>query len=212
MSTLRTSIDTKLEVIAIPVSDIDRAKAFYERLGWSLDADFMLGNFRAVQLTPPGSRCSIHFTTMAPPGSAQGMLLVVSDIEAARNELIARGATVSEAFHFDADHRPVSGAALNGDSYFTHASFKDPDGNGWVLQQVKARFPGRGLSLDVETLTELLREAETHHGEYVPTAPKHHWSDWYAAYINARERGRTPDEAAATAAARIAGALGGMTT
>ena len=156
------TVDLKLEVMAIPVSDVDRAKAFYQGLGWTLDADFMVGkDFRAVQLTPPGSPCSIHLSTTAVPGSAQGMFLVVSDIEAARNELIARGADVSGVFHFDGDHRPVPGPDSTLPSYGSYASFGDPDGNSWVLQQVKTRLPGRGLSLDVATLTDLFQEGRS---------------------------------------------------
>jgi catechol 2,3-dioxygenase-like lactoylglutathione lyase family enzyme len=202
------TVDLKLEVIAIPVSDVDRAKAFYEGLGWTLDADFMVGkDFRAVQLTPPGSPCSIHLSTTAVPGSAQGMFLVVSDIEAARNELIAGGVDVSGVFHFDGEHRPVPGPDPKLPSYGSYASFSDPDGNRWVLQQVSTRLPGRGLSNDVATLTDLLQETEKRHGMYEPTAPKHHWSGWYAAYVIARERGRTPDEAAREATLRIESTL-----
>ena len=202
------TVDLKLEVMAIPVSDVDRAKAFYQGLGWTLDADFMVGkDFRAVQLTPPGSPCSIHLSTTAVPGSAQGMFLVVSDIEAARNELIARGADVSAVFHFDGDHRPVPGPDSTLPSYGSYASFGDPDGNRWVLQQVKTRLPGRGLSLDVATLTDLFQETEQRHGTYEPGAPKHHWSGWYAAYVVARERGRTPDDAAREATLHIEGPL-----
>jgi catechol 2,3-dioxygenase-like lactoylglutathione lyase family enzyme len=193
------TVDLKLEAIAIPVSDVDRAKAFYGSLGWTLDADFRVGkDFRAVQLTPPGSPCSIHLSTTAAPGSAQGMFLVVSDIE--------RGVDVSEVFHFDGDHRPVPGPDPKLPSYGSYAAFSDPDGNRWVLQQVKTRLPGRGLSLDVATLTELFQETEKHHGAYEPTAPKHHWSGWYAAYVVARARGRTPDEAAKDATLHIEGA------
>ena len=195
------TVDLKLEAIPIPVSDVDRAIRFYESLGWKLDADFWIGkNFRAVQLTPPGSPCSIHLSTTAAPGSAQGMFLVVSDLEAARSALIAQGADVSDVFHFDGDHQPVPGPDPGGKSYFSYASFADPDGNRWVLQEITTRLPGRGLSWDLATLTELLREAEMRHGQYEPTAPKHHWSEWYAAYIVARERGRTPEEAAGDSA------------
>jgi catechol 2,3-dioxygenase-like lactoylglutathione lyase family enzyme len=191
-----TAVDMKLEVVAIPVSDVDRAKAFYGGLGWTLDADFMIGkDFRAVQLTPAGSPCSIHLATTAVPGSAQGMFLVVSDIEAARSELIARGVDVSGVFHFDGDHHPVPGLDPKLQSYGSYATFSDPDGNRWILQQVKTRLPGRGLGNDVATLTELLQEAETRHGGYEPTAPKHHWSEWYAAYVISRQRGRTSDDA-----------------
>ena len=197
-------VDLKLEVVAIPVSDIDRAKAFYEGLGWTLDADFMIGkDFRAVQLTPPGSQCSIHLSPTAAPGSAQGMFLVISDIEAARKELIAHGVDVSEVFHFDGDHRVAPGPGPKGQSYTSYASFSDPDGNRWVLQEVNTRLPGRGLSWDLATLTELLREAENGHGVHEASLPKHHWSAWYAAYIVARERGKTPDDAAKSAGLHI---------
>jgi len=208
-------VDTKLEVIVIPVSDVDRAKRFYERLGWRLDADFATGDvWRGVQLTPPGSPCSVIFgkgVTTAAPGSAQGLVLIVDDIVASRAELIGHGVDVSEIFHFDGGIHVTGtdGRAPGPDperrSYRSWASFTDPDGNGWLLQEIKTRLPGRGLGMDVATLTELLREAEEHHGEYEPTAPKHHWSQWYAAYIVARERGRTPDEAAKDAALHMKG-------
>src|SRR5262245_12252225 len=137
-----TDVDLKLEAIPIPVADVDRAKAFYEGLGWRLDADFMVGrDFRAVQLTPPGSPCSIHLATTGVPGSAQGMFLVVSEIDAARRYLTERGVAVSEVFHFDGDHRPVPGPDPKLPSYGTYASFSDPDGNRWVLQQVTTRLP-----------------------------------------------------------------------
>jgi hypothetical protein len=152
-------------------------------------------------MTPPGSPCSIHFckgVTTAAPGSAQNLYLVVSDMEAARKELIGRDVNVSEAFHFNAfGGQPVPGPDPEGRSYSTLATFKDPDGNSWLLQEIKTRLPGRGLSnFDVATLTELLKEAEKGHGQYEPTAPKHHWSGWYAAYIVARQQGKTPEEAA----------------
>ncbi len=201
------SMETKLEVVAIPVSDVDRAKRFYESLGWRLDADFAVGpDFRVVQLTPPGSQCSIHVgkgVTKAAPGSAQGLFLVVTDIEAARTELIGHGVDVSQVFHFDGDHRPVPGPDPERRSYFSYASFRDPDGNAWVLQELKTRLPGRGLALSLANLTELLREAETRHGDYQPTAPKHHWSGWYAAYVLARAEGRTSEEAAKDGALHV---------
>ena len=201
-------VDLKLEVVAIPVANIDRAKAFYEKLGWGLDADFMVGkDFRAVQLTPPGSPSSIHLDPTGVPGSAHGMFLVVSDIEAARRELNAGGAKVSDVFHFDGEHHPVPGPDPQGPSYRSFASFSDPDGNGWLLQEVNGRLPGRGLSLDLATMTALLQETEKRHGEYEPTAPKHHWSQWYGAYMVARERGKTPDEAAREARRQIEGAV-----
>lgn len=209
-------MDMKLEVVVIPVSDVDRAKRFYASLGWRLDADSSSDNgFRLVQFTPPGSGCSIQFgsrITSVAPGSAQGLYLVVSDIEAARNDLVVRGAEVSQVFHAGtpgARFQPigasgrVSGPAPDHASYRSFATFTDEDGNGWLLQEVTTRLPGRGLSLDVETLTELLQEAEQHHGQYEPTAPRHRWSDWYAAYIVARQNGRTPDQAAKDSALHI---------
>jgi catechol 2,3-dioxygenase-like lactoylglutathione lyase family enzyme len=204
------TVDLKLEVITIPVSDVDRAKRFYEGLGWRLDADFKGDGWRAVQLTPPGSPCSIHLGTEGVPGSAQGLFLVVDDVEAARAELIAKGAAVSEPFHFAGIKGPrLPGPDPERRTYSSYASFSDPDGNSWLLQEVTTRLPGRGFSnLDVAKLTELLRETEKRHGEYEPSAPKHHWSGWYAAYVAARERGRTPDEAAKDAALHIEGALG----
>jgi catechol 2,3-dioxygenase-like lactoylglutathione lyase family enzyme len=216
------TVDLKLEVVVIPVSDVDRAKRFYGSLGWRLDADFAFDNgFRVVQFTPPGSGCSVQFgtnITSAAPGSAQGTYLIVSEIVAAREELAARGAEISEVFHpaapgaqfrRDGTSGRVSGPAPDHASYGSFATFSDPDGNGWLLQEIKTRLPGRGLSnSDVTTLTELLREAEEHHGEYEPTAPKHHWSAWYAAYIVSRERGRTPEDAAKDAALHMEGTQG----
>jgi len=212
-------VDAKLEAIVIPVADVDRAKRFYGSLGWRLDADFAFDNgFRVIQFTPPGSGCSVQFgtkVTSAAAGSAQGLYLIVSDIDAARDELVARGVKVSEVFHpvtpgaqFQPDGASgrVSGPAPDRASYRSFATFSDPDGNGWLMQEVKTRLPGRGFSPDVATLTELLRETEKHHGEYEPTAPKHHWSGWYAAYIIARERGRTEEEAAKDAARHMEGA------
>ena len=206
--------DLKLEVVVIPVSNVDRARRFYDSLGWRLDADFASGDeWRLVQMTPPGSPCSVMFGkgfTSEVPGSVQGTFLVVDDLEAARATLIGQGVDVSEVFHFDGNLLRVAGTKgrvpgpdPEGRSYFSFASFSDPDGNSWLLQEIKARLPGRGLSSDVATLTELLRETEERHGGYEPTAPKHHWSTWYAAYIVARGRGRTPDDAATDAALNV---------
>jgi catechol 2,3-dioxygenase-like lactoylglutathione lyase family enzyme len=190
-------VDMKLEVVIIPVSDVDRAKEFYVRLGWRVDADFTAGDdWRGVQFTPPGSGWSVIFgknVTTAAPGSAQGLYLAVSDIETARNELLRRGGEVSEVFHGTNVHTGpdepylfgrlrVSGPEPAHTSYYSFSSFHDPDGKRWLLQEVTTRLPGRGLSnFDVATLTELLRETEKHHREYEPCAPKHHWSGWYAA-------------------------------
>jgi len=198
-------IETKLEVIFLPVSDAERAKRFYEGLGWRLDGDFVAGDsWRGVQMTPPGSLCSVIFgkgVTTAAPGSVQGLLLVVDDIAAARAALVGKGVAVSEIFHFEGPLHVTGtegrapGPDPQGGSYKSFASFSDPDGNGWILQEIKSRLPGRGFSVDIPTVIELLREAEEHHGKYEATAPKHHWSSWYAAYIVARERGRTPEQA-----------------
>ncbi|HVK75353.1 MAG TPA: VOC family protein [Kofleriaceae bacterium] len=208
-------IDTRLEVIVIPVSDVDRARRFYEGLGWRLDADFSgPADYRIVQMTPPGSPCSVIFgtgVTSAAPGSGQGLVLVIDDLEAARADLIAHGAAVTEIFH-DGFHPAgtigrVPGPDPERRSYYTFAAFRDPDGNEWLLQEIRTRLPGRVESYegadDAATLTQLLRETETRHGAYEATAPTHHWSEWYAAYIVAREHGRTADEAAGEAARHV---------
>jgi len=210
-------VDMKLEVVILPVSDVDRAKRFYEGLGWRLDADFTKGDWRGLQLTPPGSPCSVIFgkgITSVAPGSAKGMFLVVNDIEAARADLADRGVDVSEVFHFEGGFyvtetsRRVPGPDPEGRSYSSWASFGDPDGNIWLLQEIKTRLPGRGLgNLDVAALKELLREAEDGHGAFEPTAPKHHWSDWYASYIVARQQGKTREEAANAGALNVKRAL-----
>jgi len=202
-------IDMRFEVVVIPVADVDRSMEFYAKLGWRLDADFPFDNgFRVVQFTPTGSGCSVQFgakMTPATPGSAQGLYLIVFDVEAAQADLAARGVEVSEVFHpgtpgaqFEIDGGDrISGPAPEHTTYGSFATFRDPDGNGWLLQEVTTRLPGRGLSnLDVATLNELLQEAEKHHSEYEPTAPKHPWSSWYAAYIVARQDGKTPEDAA----------------
>ncbi len=213
------TVDMKLEAIVISVADVNRSKEFYTRLGWRLDADFPFGNgFRVVQFTPPGSGCSVQFgskITSADPGSAHGLYLIVSDAEAARRDLVARGVEISEVFHpgtpgaqflNDGSGR-IGGPAPGHATYASFATFFDPDGNGWLLQEVTTRLPGRGLgSLDVATLTELLQEAEKHHSEYEPTAPKHNWPDWYAAYIVARQDGKTPEEAAQDGKIHVEGA------
>ena len=137
------TIDMKLEVVTLPVSDIDRAVSFYQSLGWRLDADLTAGDdFRVVQFTPPHSQCSIHFgtgLTASAPGSADRMILAVTDIEAARDDLVGRGVDVSEIY----EARPPGFESIEGRSYFAYASFKDPDGNGWLLQEIQTRLPGR---------------------------------------------------------------------
>lgn len=212
-------LDMKFEAVVIPVADVDRSKEFYTKLGWRLDADFPFDNgFRIVQFTPQGSGCSVQFgakITSAAPGSAQGLYLIVSSVDAARKELLARGIDVSEVFHpgtpgaqfqIDGSGR-LNGPASEHASYNSFATFRDPDGNGWLFQEVTTRLPGRGLgNLDVVTLTRLLQETEQHHGEYEPTAPKHDWAAWYAAYIVARQNGKTPEEAARDGKIHIEGA------
>ncbi len=198
------TVDMKLEVVAIPVSDIDRAKRFYTDLGWRLDADFVVGDqFRGIQFTPPGSLCSIHFgkgVTAAQPGSASGLFLVVSDIEAARAELVARGVEVSEVFHLDGPGLPPrSGPSPERRSYFSYASFSDPDGNSWLLQEVTVRLPGRvdadhntEFSSSIELATTLRRAAAAHgeHEKRTPAQQQEDWPDWYAEYIVAEQHGK----------------------
>jgi predicted enzyme related to lactoylglutathione lyase len=193
-------VDLKLEVIPIPVSEIDRAKAFYEGLGWRLDADFRHNGDRAIQLTPPGSQCSIHFNPKGKPGSAQGMFLVVSDIEAARDDLMRRGVEVSEIFHFAAGPAPfggqVSGIAPDHQSYGSYAAFSDPDGNGWLLQEVTTRFPGRVAGdtryASVNDLVQALRRAEAAHGEHEKRTGQRDadWPAWYAEYMVNEQSGK----------------------
>jgi len=195
----------KLEVVVVPVTDVDRAKAFYEGLGWRLDADFPVApDYRVVQFTPPNSPASVQFgigMTTAAPGSAQNMLLAVDDVAAARDELVSHGARVSEVFHGAGQNpdRRVPGPDPDHGSYKSFATFADPDGNTWLLQEVTTRLAGRVWQTDVGGLAALLKETSEHHGAFEAVAPKHDWWDWYAAYVDARESGSTA-EAAATAA------------
>jgi catechol 2,3-dioxygenase-like lactoylglutathione lyase family enzyme len=196
-------IDLKLEAVVIPVSDVDRAKRFYGGLGWRLDADFPVGDtFRVVQFTPPGSPSSIHFgtgLTSAAPGSAQGLYLIVSDIEAAHAQLVARGADASEVFHRAGPGQPaISGKDPEGRSYSSFSSFKDPDGNGWLLQEITARLPGRVEAGDTTftSLSELaaaLRRAAAAHGEHEKRTGgqrDENWPVWYAEYMVAEQAGK----------------------
>lgn len=196
-------IDLKLEAVVIPVSDVDRAKKFYAGLGWRLDADFIVGDaFRGVQFTPPGSSCSIQFgtgITSAVPGSASGNYLVVSDVVAARAELAGRGVAVSEVFHRVAPGKPtVSGPDPARRSYSSFATFSDPDGNSWLLQEVTTRLPGRMDSAEtrfvsVADLANAFRRAETAHGEHEKRAGGQrdaNWPEWYAAYMIAEQAGK----------------------
>jgi catechol 2,3-dioxygenase-like lactoylglutathione lyase family enzyme len=204
----------KLEVTIIPVSDVDRAKAFYEKLGFRLDIDIVNENFRGIQFTPPRSDASIIFgtgVTSAKPGSAE-LVLAVDNVDAAREDLIARGINVSEVFHYaggpfnDAIKNPrVPGRDPEGRSYFSFASFEDPDGNRWLLQEITTRLPGREWeqkqagAMDIATLAKLLHETEERHGEFEKTHTTHNWWDWYASYLSARQNGSSPEEAAAVA-------------
>jgi catechol 2,3-dioxygenase-like lactoylglutathione lyase family enzyme len=206
------SAGLKLEVVVIPVADPDRAKEFYAGLGWRLDADFSYDNgYRVVQFTPPGSLCSIQFgskITGAAPGSAQGLYLIVSDIEAGREELLDKGAKVSEVFHAGAPGAQlqpdnlrdrVSGPAPDHRSYSSFATFEDPDGNGWLLQEVTNRLPGR-VDPDVTSfgsagdLASALRRAEAAHGEHEKRIGKADpdWPDWYATFMVAEQAGEEP--------------------
>ncbi len=196
-------VDMKLEVVVLPVADVDRAKAFYGGLGWRLDADFTTPSDHVVQFTPPGSECSVHFgthLTTAAPGSAQS-LLIVSDIEAARTELAGRGVEVSKVFHFAGWNRvdpagQVIGPAPERRSYASFASFSDPDGNTWLLQEITTRLPGRIDAADTAfastaDLASALRRAEAAHGQHEKRTGQRdaNWPDWYAAYMAAEQSG-----------------------
>ena len=200
--------DLKLEVVVIPVGDVDRAKEFYGRLGWRLDADFPFDNgFRVVQFTPPGSGCSIQFgtkMTSAAPGSARGLYLIVSDIQAARDELVAHGADVSEVFHAEAPGAQfladgsgrASGRGAESGSYSTFATFSDLDGNAWLLQEITTRLPGRIDSAEtafasIVDLANAMRRASIAHGEHEQRTGEAdaNWPDWYASYMVAEQAG-----------------------
>ena len=206
-------VDMKLEIVVIPVADVDRAKAFYGKLGWRVDADFDNGkDFRVVQLTPPGSGCSVIFgknVTAAAPGSAQGLYLIVPDIKAARDNLLRRGVEVSEVFHGGGDvfagrDEPylfgrirVNGPDPEHRSYRSFASFKDPDGNGWLFQEITTRLPGRIDSTattfaSANDLAGAFRRAEAAHGEHEKRLKQRdeNWPEWYAAYMVAEQSGK----------------------
>ncbi len=204
-------VDMKLEVVVIPVSDAGRAKEFYGRLGWRLDADFAGDGFRVIQFTPPGSGCSVIFgknLTAAAPGSAQGLYLIVSDIEAARADLLARGVAIGEVFHagdnvYSGPDEPyifgrirVAGPDPEHRSYRSFASFKDPDGNGWIFQEITARLAGRvdpaaTTFASASDLASALRRAEAAHGKHEAKIGQRdeNWPDWYARYMAAEQGG-----------------------
>jgi catechol 2,3-dioxygenase-like lactoylglutathione lyase family enzyme len=201
------SVDMKLEVVVIPVTDVDRAKEFYSRLGWRLDANRVGNGFRLIQFTPPGSGSAVQFgmnLTSAPPGSAQGLLLVVSDIEAAHRQLVARGVDASEVFHcatgtvcrFPGIDVRVSGPHPEHLSYYSFVSFKDPDGNGWLLQEVTKRLAGRVAAGDTKyssarDLAQAMIRAATAHGKHEARTGKAdpNWQDWYAEYMVREQSG-----------------------
>jgi catechol 2,3-dioxygenase-like lactoylglutathione lyase family enzyme len=205
-------VDMKFEIVVIPVSNVDRAKEFYTKLGWRSDADFSNNkDFRVVQFTPPGSACSIIFgqnVTGAAPGSSQGLYLIVDDIEGARKNLLDRGIEVGEVFHGAGDvhagpdepylfgRNRVKGPDPEHGSYRSFASFRDPDGNGWFFQEITKRLPGRidaaaTTFASVNDLASALRRAEAAHGEHEKRTGQHdaNWADWYAAYIVAEQSG-----------------------
>ena len=210
-------MDVKLEVMVIPVSDVDRAKEFYARLGWRLDADYAApgGDFRVIQFTPPGSGCSIIFgknVTGAAPGSAQGLYLIVSDIEAARKEMLDRSVEISEVFHgasgeYLGPDEPylfgrlrVSGPDPEHRSYRSFASFHDPDGNGWLFQEITTRLPGRVAGdttyASASDLSQALRRAAAAHGQHEARTGQAdpNWPDWYAEYMVREQSGEEPPQ------------------
>jgi catechol 2,3-dioxygenase-like lactoylglutathione lyase family enzyme len=207
------TVDMKFEIVVLPVSDADRAKEFYAGLGWRLDADYDNGkDFRVIQFTPPGSWCSVIFgknVTGAAPGSAQGLYLIVSDIAAARDNLLSRGVKISDVFHGGNDvcagpdapyifgRIRVAGADPEHRSYRSFASFSDPDGNGWLFQEIKQRLPGRidSTATTFATASDLasaFRRAEAAHGEHEKRLGHRDddWPDWYAAYMIAEQSGK----------------------
>lgn len=207
-----TRVDMKIEIVVIPVSDVDRAKEFYAKIGWRLDADYDNGkDFRIIQFTPPGSGCSIIFgknITEAAPGTAQGLYLIVSDIDAARDNLLRRGVAVSDVFHgagdiYTGSDEPylfgrirVSGPDPERRSYRSFASFSDPDGNGWLFQELTTRLPGRidakaTSFASANDLASAFRRAEAAHGEHEKRTGQRdaNWPDWYAAYMVAEQSG-----------------------
>ena len=196
------ALPARFEVTTLPVADVDRAKAFYQRLGWRLDIDFKpTPDTRGVQLTPPGSQASIQFgqgaTTMS--GPLQGLFLVVDDIVAVREDLIGRGVEVSEIWHIEPGKGRVAGVDPQRRSYFSRATFADPDGNTWILQEITERLPGRLEMHESGNLAQLLFETARRHGQFEAVAPPHDWWDWYGAYMDARQQGSSPEEAAQVA-------------
>lgn len=198
------TIGLKLEVVTIPVTDLDRAKAFYEGLGWRLDADFVLGGRRAIQFTPPGSGCSIHFApaaTATPAGSSQGLFLVVDNLDAACADLSKRGVDIGAVFHLTPNGREP-GPAPDRQTYNSYATFSDPDGNGWVIQEITTRLPGRveaGTTVfaSASDLAGALRRAAQAHGEHEKRLGVEfdaNWPDWYAEFLVSEQAGTPPPQ------------------
>jgi catechol 2,3-dioxygenase-like lactoylglutathione lyase family enzyme len=199
-------VDMKLELVVLSVSDVDRSKAFYQGLGWRLDADLTPDkDHRIVQFTPPDSPASIQFGTgITPmkPGSVRDLMLIVEDIDAARSDLIRHGAEVSDVWHgpgLDNVERREPGPDPEHHSYRTFATFADPDGNSFLLQEVTQRLPGRVWQTSIADLAGLLHETADHHSAFEAAAPPHDWWDWYAAYMDARQDGSSPEGAAESA-------------
>jgi catechol 2,3-dioxygenase-like lactoylglutathione lyase family enzyme len=204
-------VNMKLEVVLLSVSDVDRAKKFYENLGWRLDIDIAAGDFRGVQMTPHNSEASIIFgkgVTSATHGATHSLVLAVDNVDDVRTDLIGRGVEVSEVFHYaggpfnnSVENPRVDGRDPEGRSYFSFASFEDPDGNEWLLQEITTRLPGREWksSADVGSLADLLRETAEHHDHFEKTHAEHHWWDWYASYLSARQNGSSSEDAGTAA-------------
>jgi catechol 2,3-dioxygenase-like lactoylglutathione lyase family enzyme len=193
----------KFEVTTLPVADVDRAKAFYASLGWRLDIDFEPApGVRGVQFTPPGSQASIQFgkgMSSMEPGSLDGLFLVVDDIVETRDDLIERGVEVSDFVHLDLAKGLLAGIDPERRSYTTRATFADPDGNSWTLQEITERLPGRVEAEDPAQLAQLLMETAQHHDAFEKAAEPHDWWDWYAAYMSARQAGSTSEQASESA-------------
>jgi catechol 2,3-dioxygenase-like lactoylglutathione lyase family enzyme len=195
------TVPMRFEVAVIPVADVDRAKAFYVGLGWRLDADIKFDDqTRVVQVTPTGSPSSIQFgtnlTTASPGvGAVKNLYLIVDDIGVARDDLIARGADVSEIWHREPGDLKAPGADPKHSSYNSFATFSDRDGNSWLLQELTVRLPGRVELLDTPELAERLLETSLQHERFDKAAPPHHWWDWYAAYMDARANGASQADA-----------------
>jgi len=225
-ATSAPAVPFRLEGVVVPVADFDRAKAFYVGLGWRVDGEVEAEHgYRLMQLTPPGSDASVLFgtqVTAAAPGSFDGLLLVVDDIDVARASLVEHGVDVSEVFHAAdggiiagfhiGDEGRAAGRDPEGRSYASYASFPDSEGNRWVLQEITTRFPGRVEEPDVDALAALLHETAEQHDTYEKIAAPHDWWDWYAAYLSARQQGSDQAEATRVADRHMADTRGIVVT